>query len=313
MFKKVLIVLSIFFLLGMATKAEVEGVKEEVEKEVVESETNPDMWTYETLIKPEEEPALYKTSLSVETSNEGIATGHFIAYGHYIKQPYKFEIREDTLLFLNGIRIHPRLISKIIREEARRLDEKYEEASKIAEPHSDRLQALYDDARELYKKIAPKKGREAAVDAIRKSLKKDSLIVDVTGGPQGKEDYLLNIKHYIPGYNMPPESPGTELVELIMYPHKLTPTISKEERFKNLKESAEKELIKGDVIIISSTSRVYCFEMTLKKILKVLRSDLSDDEKYEKLYHTVGGDVKEMLYNFDPDEWPEINEEGNLR
>jgi len=291
-------------------------VKEEVENKVVESETSPESEINEPLIKPEEEPSLYRTEISQVTPQSGITTGHVIAYGHYIKPPYKFEIREDTLLYLNGIRIHPRLTSKIMREEKRKLDEKYEEASKIAEPHSDRLQALYDEARELYKEIAPKKGREAAVELICKLLEKDSLIVDITGGPQGKENYLLDVKHYLPGYNMPPDPPATELVELIMHP-KLTPTISNEERLKNkkysviyIKKSSEKSLIKGYVIIVSSTAWVDCFEMDLKKIVRVLRSDLSFEEKYEKLYHLVGGDVKEMLYNFDPDTWPEFEKEN---
>jgi len=233
--KLMLIVLSIFFLLGMATKAEVEGVKEEAEKEVVKSEANPEMGMYEPLIKPSEEPALYKTKVNQVTPQSGITTGHVILYGHYIKPPYKFDIREDTLLFLNGVRIFPSLPSRIGLEEERRLHEKYKEASKIAEPHSDRLQALYDNSRELYRVIAPKEGKDVAVDSICKLLKRDSLIVDIKIVPEGKENILLEIKHYLPGYYMPPKPPATELVELRMYPPELPPPLSKKEKLERKK------------------------------------------------------------------------------
>jgi hypothetical protein len=312
--KLMLTVLSFCFLFGMVTKAEVEGVKEEAEREAtfIGSKTTPMMEKYESLIKPEEEPALYKTELNPVTPETGITTGHIIAYGHYIKPPYKVEVREDTFLFLNGIRIYPSLPSKIGLEEERRMFEKYKEADKIAEPYRENFRVSFDNAQELYKVFSPQKGKEIAVDSICKLLKKDSLIVDIKAVPQGKEDILLEIKHYLPGYNMPPEPPAIELVELRMHPPELPQPLSKKEKFERKKyvvamqkESTEKDLVKGRVLVISSSSWVVCFEMDLKKVVKVLRSDLSFEEKYEKLYHNVGGDIKEILYNFNPDEWPE--------
>jgi hypothetical protein len=308
MHKLMLIVLSICFLLGVVARAETKVV-----------ESSPEKGVYEPLIKPEEEPSLYKTSLHPETPNEGITTGHVIAYGHYIKPPYKLEIREDTLLFLNGIRIHPPFPSKIRLEEARREREKYEKAIEISEPHRKRLRALINKGEELYKEIAPKKGREAAVEAVSELLKKDSLMVDVKVVSRQKEYILLEVQYYLPGLFMPPEDPLGELVELRMHSPKSTPTISDEERLKRkkssvvrMKEKAEKDLGKGHVLMTINVSVCLnvLFEMHFWRIVEVLRDiNQTFSEKLEKL---CGWDIglledgaKELLYNYDPDEWPE--------
>jgi len=326
MFKKILIVLMIgCFLLGMATKAEVENVKEEVESEVVKSETNPEMGAQEPLIKPSEEPALYKTSLNVQTPDEGIATGHVIAYGHYIKPPYKVEIKNDTMLFVNGIQLLPILPSKIKREEARRTREKDKEAIDISEPYRKRLRALINKGEKLYKEITPKKGREAAVKAFSELLKEDSLMVDVKVVSRQKEYVLLEVQYYLPGLFMPPGDPLGELVELSMSSSEPAPTISNEERnekrlknkkrsFVNLREGTEADLKEGKVIIISGSWFVG-FEMDFLRIVRVLRdTNQTFNQKLEKLCSRdigfIENEAKELLYNYNPDEWPEFEKEN---
>jgi hypothetical protein len=322
--KLMLIVLSFCFLFGMATRAE-EDVKEEakLESAITGQEASPVMEAYDPLIKPEEEPALYKTQINQITPSSGIKTGHVIAYGHYIKPPYKVEVREDTLLFLNGMRIYPPLPSKIRLEETRREREKYKEAVEVSEPYRKRLRALFDNAQELYKVIAPKIGKEAAVDSICKLLKKDSLMVDVKVGSQGKEYILLELKYYLPGLFMPPEDPLEELLELRMHSPKSTPTINNEERLKRkkssvvrMKERAEKDLGKGHVLMTINVSVCWnvLFEMHFWRIVRVLKdTNKTFNEKLEKL---CGRDIgliedgaKELLYNYNPNEWPELEEE----
>jgi len=101
----------------------------------------------EPLIKPEEEPALYKTEISQVTPQSGITTGHVIAYGHYIKPPYKVEIKKDTMLFINGVQIFPVLPSKFEIEKKRRqemkIENKYSEARVTSKPYRERLRSLF--------------------------------------------------------------------------------------------------------------------------------------------------------------------------
>jgi len=312
MFKKVLIVLSVCFLLGMATKAEVEGVKKEAEKEVVKSETNPDMWTYETLIKPSEELALYKTSLNVQTPIEGIETGHVIAYGHYIKPPYKFEIREDTLLYLNGIRIYPCLVnSKVSNEENKRIDEKYQKAHSKAEPVLKKHEILFGQMISIYKKITPLEGRETAIDSILSLISKDTTIEVVDTNRWDPNGFTLDIEYYLPGYCEPPEPPCFLSIEFrIESSQELSPYFKRgiKERAKNEKTRVESALKASGVVICSSFNQsinIYC-ESDFWEISGILNSkEFSLNEKLKKLFSVaavVNG--KELIYNFDPSEWP---------
>lgn len=55
-------------------------------------------------------PGYYKININQVTPDSGINTGHVIAYGHYIKPPYKIEVR-DTIIFINDVQIFPMLLS----------------------------------------------------------------------------------------------------------------------------------------------------------------------------------------------------------
>lgn len=60
----------------------------------------------------EEEAALYKMPIKQITPKDGIETGHVIAYGHYIKPPYKVEVKivdGDTGVYINNVKVEPPL------------------------------------------------------------------------------------------------------------------------------------------------------------------------------------------------------------
>ena len=324
MFKKVLIVLMIgCFLLGMATKAEVENVKEEAEKEVVNSETKLEMGAQEPLIKPSEEPALYKTSLNIEIPNEGITTGYVIAYGHYIKPPYNVEIKNDTMLFINGVQIFPVLPSKLEIEKERRekiwLDEKFGKARIIAEPYFKRKDSIFNEIRKVYGVIEPKVGRDKAIDSILKIAETDTLIVEIQDPTfVGEDDCSFLIIYFIPGYN---NTTGL-LLQLhggdpsSGYKPRPTPTRQdmiaiKKRQAINIKNQAEKALRNQSVIYYTHSDSGRRREYLLWKILNILKSDTLDmEKKIEKLSEITNENAgKELFYNFAPSEWPAENKE----
>jgi hypothetical protein len=310
----VLLVLAVcVFLLGMATKAEVENVKKETGPASTAIGGGKAFEAEEaTLIKPEEEPALYKTQINPVTPKTGIETGHVIAYGHYIKPPYKLEVREDTLLFLNGIRICPTLPSRVAEEYSKRLGEKaLEKLSKEDLAIYKKHEVLFEEVKNVYKKVNAQKGREQALDSVFKLIAKDTLlkVVDTTLGQTG--GVVLGIDQYLPGIS---ESWGSSVDLGYSYKReaqaKLSPYFKKRirERAKNEKDRLEKDLKENKTVICTSFNQAINTykESDFWEILRILKSEeLSLNEKLEKLFSiaaVVNG--KELIYNFEPTEWP---------
>jgi hypothetical protein len=286
------------------------------------------VFAQEALIKPEEEPALYKTELSSITPKSGITTGHVIAYGHYIKPPYRVEIRNDTMLFINGVQIFPVLPSEYEIERKRRgekrLEEKYREANRIAAPHFRRLDSLYDEIGEVYEIIEPQKGRVKALDSIFKLAEAETLIVKMDTTYIGEDDCLLMIYNYIPGYDKFPEDTSSFLFRLYggdpSSGHRPPPTPWRQ-NFEAVKEHVnltkggiERALERGRVRLYASSGVTsFLSEFDLWQILEILKSDTLDmKRKIKKLDGLTAGEEesKELIYNFDPSEWPTKQEDN---
>ncbi len=124
------------------------------------------------------EEKLYKVDIHPQTPKEGITTGYAILYGHYVKPPYKFEIINDTILYLNGIQIDP-LIKNKVKEIARAWYSKI--AEKEAEkdglnPYMDEVEYLLNKADSIYKTFMPVIGQKAVLDSITKLFKNDTFL-----------------------------------------------------------------------------------------------------------------------------------------
>jgi len=347
MFKKVLIVLMIgCFLLGWATKAEVENVKEEAEVEAEKGNVELSREAYQTEfgkfgpITSEEETALYKRNLNPVTPNSGITAGHVILYGHYIKPPYKFEIREDTLLYLNGISLKPRLVPRITAERMKRQDRKFDYLHKKYPGYYEQKDKIWYDKKtvhNLYKRVYKKQGQQAAIDSLYSFYEENTLVVrdvEITKKGEGAVEISLDMKSLEEKengevkygsrteiFNLNPKSNASENnVNIIHQSGSLFET--KEEWFeykkgvtKRTKESYEKSLKIGHIFYFSYNTQTGFWECDFRKIIEILRAtNLSFEEKVEKLesFGPTKIGAKDMLYNFDPEVWPEIDEEGNL-
>lgn len=323
--KLFLLVLSICFFLGMATKEEMENVKEKAEPEstFIGDKTTPMMKEFDSFIKPEEVPDLYKIDLNPVTPNEGITTGHVIAYGHYIKPPYKVEIKNDTMLFISGVQIFPVLPSKLEIEKERRekiwLDEKFGKARMIAEPYLRKQDSLFEEMRRVYKVIEPKEGRDKAIDSVFKLAEADTLVVKVDTTLIGRDDCTFLVDYFMPGYN--------HISGLILrlyggdtssgYKPRPAPTRQdmnaiKKRQAINIKNQAEKALRNQSVIYYTHSDSGRRREYRLWQILSILKSDTLDaEEKIEKLIGITNANAgKELFYNFDPSEWPTKREDN---
>jgi len=308
-----LLVLSFCFLLGMATKAEVENLEKEA-KPVSTAIKGGKAFVDEEipLIKPEEEPALYRTEIKQITPNSGIATGHVIAYGHYIKPPYKLEVREDTLLFLNGLRIYPCLINlKVRAEEERKIDEKYKVADMEAISVFERQEILFDKIRTVYYEITPIEGREKAIDSILDLIKQDSIVNVVDTNRWEQNGFTLDVEYYLPGYCEPPDPPCFLSIEFrVDSSRKLSPYFKKRVKERAIDEKVRlgKDLKENKTIICTSFNQAINTykESDFWEILEILKSkEFSLNKKLEKLFSiaaVVNG--KELIYNFEPTEWP---------
>jgi len=320
--KLLLIVLSFCFLLGMVTKAEVENLEKEAKPVSTAIEGGKAFEIEETpLIKPEEEPALYRTEIKQITPNSGITTGHVIAYGHYIKPPYRLEIKSDTMLFINGVQIFPHIRSKFEIEKKRReeikLEERYREFYTIAEPYMRRQDALFKKMRRVYIVIEPKIGRDKAVDSVLKIAEADTLFVVLDTTIVGKDDCTIGVEYTLPGL----DNPAAYLLELHggdpssgYSPRPARDINTMREYVINMKEGTERVLSDQLVIFYTYRDRGFRLEYYLWETLEILKSDTLDmKEKIEKLNKTLNKNAsKELFYNFDPSEWP-IKQEDNKK
>jgi len=135
----------------------------------------------------EEEAQLYRMPIEQITPKDGILTGHVIAYGHYMKAPYKIEVK-DTMVFINNVQVYPALKTPgMIEKEKKDEEERQAREKTVAEyikTHQDEyneMQRIDSVAKVLYEKEKVSKGKEAAVNAVaeiyRKSIGVDSVRV----------------------------------------------------------------------------------------------------------------------------------------
>jgi len=126
----------------------------------------------------EEEAKLYRMPINQVTPEDGIWTGHVIAYGHYIKPPYKIEVR-DTLVFINNVQVYPALKTPGMIEKERIEKEEREARKKAVEEYIKTHQEEYEEmlridsmAKVLYEKEKTKEGKVRAVKSVVEFYKK---------------------------------------------------------------------------------------------------------------------------------------------
>jgi len=265
----------------------------------------------------EEEAKLYRMPIKQITPKDGIWTGHVIAYGHYIKPPYKFEIRDDTLLFVNNVQIIPPLISTISLKRKEEMEEESHEAGKVAKQYNDRLDAILNMAREVYREITLRKDRNAAMDSICKLFKNDTLlkkiIIDVRVYPTSESDATMSIKLNLPGFGVTPF-----ILQFYLYPPDTGKPIYKDKKEEIAARKASlqddigefsNDLNKGKILLVSSFRgwpfTVEKLNKKTKDIIDILSSSKSAGEKRDILNSLKLIDPeKEILYNYESTEWP---------
>ncbi|MEO0266567.1 MAG: hypothetical protein ABIM36_00350 [candidate division WOR-3 bacterium] len=270
---------------------------------------------YGVKVSPKKEKELYTMKINPVTPPEGIETGHVILYGHYIKRPYKLEIKDDTLLFLNGIQIFPPLEVKARKYADSVIDERIKKDKRYnwMKPYIMHWNKIIGEARVVYKRVAEKQNLKAAKDSVIKFLKEDPWVKEgkIEISPGDTMSIYIQMRYVYKG------KPEKEWVTVLLYPYEPAFPVpkTKEEKIESkkrnvlyLKREAENTLKEGRMLHINGLSgSVEEFYM----IVKILRStSLTPQEKIAALSRMgmMEDDVKLIFYNFDPLEYPSIEE-----
>jgi hypothetical protein len=280
---------------------------------------------YSTFEYSEEEAQLYRMPIKQVTPKDGIWTGYVIAYGHYIKRPYRFEIREGTLLFINSVKVYPPLTSGISLFRKAKLREKYRDAESLSKPYTDRFEYLVAIAKSAYSTVASEKGRNTAIDSIYNFFKNDTLLrkilVNISIEPTGKNDATMSIRLRYPGYGGPANVPTLIAVPFYLDPPE--PAIkyeSKEEEIAIMRQCLDDrvknycEALKNNkVLLFSSFRRLPHISKidVLVNIVEIMHTSQPLTEQHKGLRRLRLADEKEILYNFNPGEWPSLENLNN--
>jgi len=247
----------------------------------------------------EKEAKLYKIKLQPKTPQKGIETGHVIAYGHYIKPPYKITVEEHPAdldmknnfgeiesysIFINEIQLVPPIVNPNLKISRHKSKVNYKKHRKI-----------YKKIKTEYIKLEAIHGRDKAIKKVIKFAKKQSLIVDATETPpyipvnRRIGDFFIKIKGYekYTGISLHSERDDAEKIR-----HLLIDTL------KNNKV----EMVSFEKSITFVNKRNY----TINEIMEVMNSKMVDRSKETALGNVLYLDfyIKSVLHNFDPTEWP---------
>ncbi len=276
-------------------------------------------------VSPKKEKELYTMKINPVTPPEGIETGHVILYGHYIKRPYKLEIKDDTLLFLNGIQIFPPLEVKARKYADSVIDERIKKDKRYnwMKPYIMHWNKIIGEARVVYKRVAEKQNLKAAKDSVIKFLKEDPWVKEgkIEISPGDTMSICIQMRYVYKG------KPEKEWVTVLLYPYEPAFPVpkTKEEKIEirkrlleKLKEDVENGLKMGRIYISTSYSPPNTTEFdyeTFYFLVLILRSKQLNLE--EKLLAIKMLDpmleAKVFLYNFNPKEYPKIEEIEDLK
>jgi hypothetical protein len=240
----------------------------------------------------------YKMDINQITPAEGITTGHLIAYGHYIKPPYKVEVR-DTCVFVNNVQVHPILWTPGMKKEKEEGIRRGKEELK-----TNKNLIAVNNARALFDTLL--ENNNSSLEAMKK-------VVDYLHNHKDFKDSIISYdsrliyvryKQFFGkkevdgwqkciGFNMPKYESST-------------PMLTPEQMARQFEQSLLGALKKGWLILKSppgssaSLNRddFYKFRATL------LDNSISNKEKIKQI-EKVTGDVHAlmMLYNFKRSEW----------
>lgn len=258
------------------------------------------------------EEKLYKVDIHPQTPKEGITTGYAILYGHYVKPPYKFEIINDTILYLNGIQLDPKIENKV-RSIAhtchfKRLGEKAKNEGLI--PYREHISNLSKEIESIYKTIIPTKGGKATIDTITNLLKNDSLVYKFKITPVKDDLVIVEIFGKKPDGGL---LPG-RILELRLNPFNpykgFFPEPKDEtEKIRWRRESLERQIITYEENLkkggtpFGSFSKNYALE-----IYRIMSDSINIFMKVDKLKKIVSDEFffKEIIYNYRQEEYQEV-------
>ncbi|MDO9390939.1 MAG: hypothetical protein Q7U71_04105 [bacterium] len=243
----------------------------------------------ETLLK--DKPAsYYKMEINPITPSAGITTGHVIAYGHYIRPPYKVEVR-DTCVFVNNVQVHPILWTPGMIEERRKaLNAKTVEEKK--------REAVLNQSHKLYDSLIAENVK--SIEAMRK-------VVDYLRSHKDCGDSIISYdEHTVHFYLRKSDVKGLRTYYPKIETKTIKPVITPEQVAKQFEQSYIKSLKKGRLKIISSAGSISSsFGGDFKNIRAILlNKNISQQDKFIRINEMTSVEhALMMLYNYKASEW----------
>jgi hypothetical protein len=211
---------------------------------------------YGVKVSIEKERELFKMDIHPVTPKEGIMTGHVILYGHHIKPPYKLEIVNDTLLFLNGVQISPPLQPKAVRYRDSVFHESVKEKFAWKEDYIKHTNEMVKKIHEIYRRVAKKENYnlKIAMDSVLEFLKKDEWV------KEGKiEIFGVDTVNYTSIGVREVYSNEKQIEFMVCFSPYESPKYTKEERIRFRRQSLEG--MKRRIEKILREGKVYPFEI----------------------------------------------------
>jgi len=264
------------------------------------------------------EEKLYRVDIHPITPKDGIWTGYVIAYGHYIKPPYKFEIKHDTILYINDVQIEPPIESLIkIRKIAQKWHFKHLEEKSIREgmkPYQEHVSRLAEEIEGLFKALMESRGRDVVIDTIKKLLQSDTLIWKFSVEPLEEDIVTVGIWGKGPGG----KKLAGRLMELRLKPYNPYKSAfpkpkDETERISWIKERLESDikhnediLRKGGLLVGNSWHSSSREIFLIYEIMSANSLNLAEKVQQLRKIDPTYRFCKEVIYNYSQKEFQEL-------
>lgn len=244
----------------------------------------------------EKAPGYYKIDIKQITPKEGITTGHVIAYGHYIKPPYKIEVR-DTIVFINDVQIFPIVLCVGKKKEK---EKELEQTNKWKNSEEYKtMQKYHMEADDIYNNTL--KATNDTLKAVKKAVK-----IHLESGLYDSITFDKNVsknrtKFWYKGWSFPVYYEFTPRVERkVTYKGNITRT----DVAQQIAESLRKSLGRNRIKYFGYTGEETKKGSDIYKIANILNNTaLNPEQKIAELENMGILRWDDVVYNYQPSEW----------
>jgi hypothetical protein len=255
----------------------------------------------------EKKHGAYKVDIKQITPKDGIKTGHLIAYGHYIKPPYKIEVK-DSILTVNNVQILPKL-KPSIEIEKKALRKKKLGSEVKYDKLTDNTTAVFEEYLKLGKDTIS--ARKISAEYYKDKLKVfNGKCIEITTVSKDGFRYIYyndkGVRKEGSIRYMQDAPIGKENINLGLENKAGIPNFTAKSWAADRARSMEDHLKSGSVIIITENTESLLYLADLNKIKNIVKDgNINRQDKIQLLTEAMG-DGAYIIDNFDEKEWESV-------